>query len=87
MTFIEKIREITEKVEKSLKQEKKLINEMKYEIEKNSRKGCHSAITFFNNEEINNIDYVITYFKNEGFNVCVRNSYTLRGKRVLKCEW
>jgi len=87
MTFFNKIQKITMKTEQNLKQEKKLIEEIKIDIKCKAKEGQHRSLTLYNSTSINNINYVLNYFRQEGFRVAIRKSYVYFGKKVVICEW
>jgi hypothetical protein len=87
MTFFNKIQTITTKAKQNLKQEKKLIKEIKMDIMYKAKNGQHCSCTFYDSTSINNINYVLNYFEQEGFRVIIRKSYTRFGRKVVIYEW
>lgn len=67
MTYLEKIQQITEK-NKERKQDE-LLDEVLEEIEKHAQEGENYIVFYKQNCSVENLNYIIDYFKKEGFSV------------------
>lgn len=84
MKYVEEIRQITEKAEKDMRREQKLIKDFKRKIKHLAKQRCHSASMYLDIDDNDNTKYIVDYFCNEGFET---NIITCGGNCKITCIW
>ncbi len=85
MKYIEEIRQITEKAEKDMRQEQKIIKYLKRKIKRLAKQRYHSAKIWIDIDDNYNTKYIVDYFRNEGFETDIEVTYDSQYK--ITCVW
>lgn len=84
MKYVEEIRQITEKAEKDMRREQKLIKYFKRKIKRLAKQHRHSASMYLDINDNDNTKYIVDYFCNEGFET---NIITYNHNYKITCIW